>query len=293
MKPFDYRVPADLDEALALLAEHGDEGKLLAGGTALVILMKQELVQPSCLIDLRRLTSLAGIRELDGGLAVGALTTLREVETSPLVAGAFPALVETFARVANIRVRHVATVGGGLAHGDPSQDPPVTLLALDAEVHLVSAEGERTLPLDELFVDYYDTAVQPTEVLAEVRIPQLPPRSAATFLKFTPRTEDDYGTVTVAVRLTADPAGTRCEDVRIALGAVGSTTLRARAAESALKGQPLADAAFREAAALARAATDPIADLRGSSAYKQRMAEVFVRRALERAREDLSAILAV
>jgi carbon-monoxide dehydrogenase medium subunit len=288
MRAFEYHAPDSLDEALDLLSEHGDEAKLIAGGSALLIMMKQDLVQPGHLVGLQRIAGLGGIRRVNGDLAIGGLTTHRELETSPLVAEHCPALAETFRKVATIRIRNVATIGGNLVHGDPALDPPVTLLALGARVHLRSPSGERVLPLDDLFVDYYETAVQPDEVLTEVRVPAMPPGSSATFLKFLPRTEDDYGTVTVAVRLTADPSGQRCEDVRIALGAAGSTTLRARAAEDTLRGQPLGDQAFRAAAAAARGETDPISDLRGSADYKRQMAEVFVRRALERASAELT-----
>lgn len=287
MRGFEYHAPDSLEATLGLLAEHGDEAKLIAGGSALLILMKQDLVQPGHLVSLQRVAGLRGVREAGGALVIGGLTTHRELETSPLVARHVAALAETFRKVATIRIRNVATIGGNLAHGDPSLDPPVTLLALDARVRLQGSDGERTLPLDELFVDYYETAVRPDEVLTEVRVPPMPPKSSAVFLKFLPRTEDDYGTVTVAVRLSADPTGRRCQDVRIALGAAGSTTLRARAAEAALKGQPLGEEAFRAAAAAARGETDPISDLRGSADYKRRMAEVFVRRALTRAHEQL------
>jgi carbon-monoxide dehydrogenase medium subunit len=280
VKPFEYRAPETLSEALALLAEHGDDAKLIAGGTALVILMKQDLVQPAVLIDLRQVPGLNRIAADDEALAIGALTTHRDMERAPLVRSVSPALSETFSKVATIRVRTMATLGGNLVHGDPSLDPPVTLLALGASVRLVGPDGERTLPLDELFVDYYETAIEPTEILTEIQIPFLPRRSRATFLKFTPRTQDDYGTVTVAVRLTADRSGSSVEDVRIALGAVGPTCLRAIEAEAALRGQRLGDPAFREAAALARDAADPISDLRGTAEYKRDMVEVFVRRAL-------------
>ena len=155
MKPFEYHAPETLDEALDLLAEHGDEAKLIAGGSALLIMMKQDLVQPAHLVSLHRVAALRGIEERNGGLRIGGFTTHREAETSPLVAGRFPALAETLRKVATIRIRNVATSGGNLAHGDPALDPPVTLLALDARVRLQSREGSRMLPLGELFVDYY------------------------------------------------------------------------------------------------------------------------------------------
>ncbi len=289
MNLFDYRAVGSVDEALSLLAEYGDEAKLIAGGTALVIMMKQNLVQPSCLVDVRNISDLSGIRTSGEALSIGSLTTHREVETSPLVARHFPALAYTYSKVATIRIRDVATVGGNLAHGDPSLDPPVTLTALDARVRLVSGEGERVVPLDELYLDYYETDVRQGELLAELQVPFMPPRSQAAFIKFLPRTEDDYGTVTVGVRLTLDESGQRCADARVVLGAAASTTLRVRDAEAVLRGQAIGDAAFREAGAVAREQADPVSDIRGSSDYKKDMVEVFVRRALRQALDGFQA----
>jgi carbon-monoxide dehydrogenase medium subunit len=183
--------------------------------------------------------------------------------------------------VATVRIRNVATLGGNLAHADPALDPPVTLLALDARVRVASRGGDRLVALEAWFVDYYESVLRPDELIVEIQVPFMPPRSAATFLKFHPRTVDDYATVAVATRLTLDPDRTTCEDVRIALGAVGPTTLRAREAEAAVRGRPATAATFREAAALVRQAVVPLADIRGSERYKTDMAEVWVRRSLE------------
>lgn len=289
MIKFEYRAPTSLDETFSLLAEHGDEAKLVAGGTALLIMMKQQLVRPGYLVGLQKVPGMAGIRQVDGHLSIGALTTHREMETSALVAQHFPVLAETFRKVATIRIRNVGTLGGNLSHGDPALDPPVTLTALDAQVRLVSSDGERVVPLDGFFLDYYETAMQPGEVLAEIQVPFLQPRTAAAFIKFLPRTADDYATVSVTARLTLDQAGKNCQDVRIALGAAGSTTIRAREAESVLRGRPATEATFREAAAAVKTEVDPVSDIRGSSDYKRDMAEVFVRRALVRALEQLNA----
>lgn len=283
MHRFEWHVPTSLDETFELMDRYGEDAKLIAGGTALVIMMKQQLVRPGHLISLSRLSGLSGIRPDDGGLRVGGLTTHRELETSPLVAERFPALTETMHKVATIRIRNMGTIGGNLSHGDPALDPPVTLTALGASVRLVSKDDERVVPLDEFFVDYYETVMRPGEVLAEVLIPPVPSRSAASFIKFLPRTADDYATVAVATRLTLDESGTSVEDVRIALGAAGSTTIRARQTEAALRGQPATEASFREAAAVVKGEVDPISDIRGSAEYKTDMAEVFVRRALVQA----------
>ncbi len=284
MYGFTYQAPESLEETQQLLAEHGDEAKLLAGGTALVIMLKQELVNPTYLVDLRRLNGpLREIVDEDGGLRIGALTSHRQLETSELARRRAPALVETLHHLATVRIRNAATVGGSVAHGDPSLDLPATLVALDATVDVSSASGARTLSVDGLYLDYYETRLRPDEVVRSVRVPSLAPNTAATYLKYLSRTEDDYATVGVAARVTLDPTGARCEDVRLALSAAGSTTIRARAAEDALRGQPATEEAFRAAGAAVRDEVDPISDVRGSAEYKRDMAEVFVRRALERA----------
>lgn len=288
MNRFVFHTPASTQEALALLREHGDEARVIVGGTALVILMKQGLVQPGHLVSLSRLESLGGIRQEDGALRIGALVTHREAETSPLLRAHAPALAATFADVATVRIRNQATVGGNVAHGDPALDPPVTLTALDASVQVASADGERLVPLDTFYRDYYETALRPDEIVTGVYVPALPAASGAAYLKFLPRTQDDYATVGVAARLTLAGDGQSIADARVALGAVGSTTLRARAVENALRGQPATEAVFREAARAVRAEVDPISDSRGTAAYKRDMAEVFVRRGLVQALRALS-----
>src|SRR3990170_1165558 len=182
--------------------EYGTDAKLLAGGTALVIMMKQRLVRPSCLVSLRSVRGLNGIEVMDGGLRIGGLATHREVESSSLVRRRLPLLAETYRRVATIRVRNVATVGGGLAHADPNQDPPPTLIALGATVKASSANGSRLIPLDGFFTDYYETVLNPDEIITEIFVPRLPPDSGGAFLKFLPRTADDYATGSAAAALT-------------------------------------------------------------------------------------------
>jgi carbon-monoxide dehydrogenase medium subunit len=280
---FEYFAPDTLDEVFELLGRYGDEAKLIAGGTALVILMRQNLVRPTAVISLRRLRELAGIAADDGGLRIGALATHREAETSPLVAERARVLSETLRHVATIRIRNVGTLGGNLAHADPNQDPPATLIALGASVELASKQGRREVPVDEFFTDYYETALQPGEVVTAIRVPGLPARAAAAFSKFLPRSADDYATVSVAAVVSLDESGQRCQDVRIGLGSAGSTPIRARQAEDALRGQELTDQNLRQAAAVAKTEVDPISDIRGSAEYKRDMAEVWVRRTLERA----------
>ncbi len=283
MMPFEYRTPKNLKEVHASLKEFGTDARLISGGTALVIMMKQRLVRPSCLVSLRSVRGLNGIEVKDGGLSIGGLATHRDVETSSLVRRRLPVLSETYHHVATIRVRNTASVGGGLAHADPNQDPPPTLIALGATVKAISANGSRVIPLDEFFTDYYETVLNPDEIITEVFVPKLPPNSGSAYLKFLPRTADDYATVSAAAVLTLDKSKKTISDVRIALGSVGTTPIRAKDAEALLRGQPVKPEAFREAAEKAKEAVDPVTDFRGSAGYKKEMAGVFVRRALEKA----------
>jgi carbon-monoxide dehydrogenase medium subunit len=283
MKAFEYAAPRTLDEALAVLREHGDEARVIAGGTALVTMMRQRLVSPGYLVSLREISGLDRIEAANGGLRIGALVTHREVETSPLVREWIPILAETFRRVASVRIRHMATVGGALAHADPNQDPPVTLIALGARVGIRGAGGDRDLPVEEFFRDYYESALEPGEVVTSVIVPRLPVASGAAYVKFLPRTADDYATVAVAAILSVEPDGERCHTARIALGSVGVTPIRARAAEALLAGQRFGAEVLQAAGEAVKGAVDPLSDHRGSAAYKREMAAVMVGRALMQA----------
>ena len=279
MRPFDYLEPETLAEALVLLASDPDDTLVMAGGTSLVILMKQELIRPARLLGLRRIAELRAIRTGGGGLELGALATHGALARSPAVRSHAAALASTFATVATVRIREQATLGGNLAHADPAQDPPVTLLALDGVAVARSRFGERRIPLDALFVDLFETSLEPGEIILRVELPPLPAGARATYKKFLPATHDDYATVSVAAVVATDATGA-CAHARIALGGAAAVPLRAREAERSLAGRKLDDAAIREAAALAAAATDPIDDLRGSAAYKRAMVGVWTDRAL-------------
>lgn len=291
MNPFSYHRPDTLDEALALLQEHGEDAKVMAGGTALVIMMKQRLVLPDVLISLDRLRGLDEVREDNGSIRLGGLLTHRSAETSPVLRDRLPVLAETFSHVATVRIRNMATVAGSLAHADPNQDPPITLLALDARVRLRSADGERDLGLEEFFTDYYETVLEPEEVLTDVHIPLPQPHTGSAYVKFLPRSADDYATVGVAATVRLNPATGACEDCRIAMGCVGVTPLRAHEAERLVRGQDRSDTLLRQAGAAAQAITDPLSDTRGSAAYKRSMAGVFVRRALGQAWQQALATI--
>jgi carbon-monoxide dehydrogenase medium subunit len=287
MVPFEYQTPKSLKEVHQGLKTHGTDAKLIAGGTALVIMMRQRLVRPTCLISLRSLPKMNGITVKDSGIQIGALATHQEIATSSLVRRRIPLLADTYSHVATVRVRNMATVGGGLAHADPNQDPPPTLIVLGATAKVSSAEGTRTIPLESFFTDYYETVLKPDEFLTEIFVPALPAGSSGAYLKFLPRTADDYATVSAACVVTLDKNRKTFQDVRIALGSVGSTPIHAKEAEDLLRGQPVKPEALREAAEKAKLAVDPISDFRGSASYKTEMAGVFVRRALEKALQDL------
>jgi len=289
MNAFEYAAPRTLDEALAVLREQGDEARVIAGGTALVTMMRQRLVRPSYLVSLREVSGLGRIEAANGDVRIGALVTHREVETSSLVRERFPVLAETFRRVASVRIRNMATVGGALAHADPNQDPPVTLIVLGARVEIRGAAGGREVPVEDFFRDYYESVLEPGEVVTGVVVPRRTAASGAAYVKFLPRTADDYATVAVAATVSLQPDGQRCREARIALGSVGVTPLRARAAEALLAGHPFGVDLLRSAGELIKNAVDPLSDHRGSAAYKREMASVMAGRALTQAWEAARA----
>src|SRR5204863_4038895 len=260
MQAFEYRTPKSLKEVYQDLKQFGSDAKLIAGGTALVIMMKQRLVRPACLISLRSVRGLNAVAEKNGAIAIGGATIHRAVESAALIKRRLPVLAETYHHVATVRVRNMATVGGGLAHADPNQDPPPTLIALGATVKVSSADGSRTIPLEEFFTDYYETVLKPDEIITELYVPRLPANSGAAFLKFLPRTADAYATVSAAAVVTLDKSKKTFSDVRIALGSVGRTPIRAREAEAVLRGQPIKLEALQEAGEKAKQAVDSICD---------------------------------
>jgi len=278
---FDYHEPDSIDEATTLLAAHGSDAVVLAGGTAFAILYRGGLIKPGHVVGLRRCADLRGIRADDSGLWIGALATHREVERSDAVRAHHPAIADAFARIATVRIRHQATIGGNLAHADPAQDPPPILMAFDASVTVAGPGGARRLvPLDELFVDTFTTTLGEGEIITGVRIPPVKAGTRATYQKFLPRSEDDYATVSAAAAVRLDGEG-RVLSARVALGAVGPTPIRARAVENAITGRRPTAGLLADAAALVSEAIEPLDDARGSAAYKRDMAVVWTRRALE------------
>jgi carbon-monoxide dehydrogenase medium subunit len=281
MIPFTYLEPSNLDEALALLAQHGDEAKLIAGGTGLVNFMKQRLVRPRFVIGLRALKPLALIEE-ERGLRIGALATLQSLATCEPVRRSAPLLAEACGHVSTVRIRTMATIGGAMAHADPNLDTPPALMAMDGQIVARSQRGQRTIPTDRFFAGYYETVLAQDEIVTEILIPQQPAGSGVAFLKFLPATQDDYATISVAARVALNDDGTVAE-ARVALGAAAMVPVRARAVEAVLAGKVADEKAFREAASVVPDAIDPISDFRGSAEYKRKMAVVHVRRTLAEA----------
>ena len=279
MADFFFHAPEKLEEVLALLDQYGEDARIIAGGSALAVLMKQSLVQATHLVSLQNIQGLNDIYQKDQELYISALVKHREVETSSLVQEHTPLVAQVYSRVATVRIRNQATVGGGLAHADPAQDPPPGLMVLDARVKLVSSRGDRIVSVSDLFLDYYESAIQSDEVLTELIVPVPPPEARTIYLKYLPRTEDDYPTVAVAVLACLEDG--QCQELRIALGAVAPTPLRATKVEKALQGRRVTLQDVRQAADLMAEEVDPLDDFRGSAAYKRNMAVVFTRRALE------------
>lgn len=277
--PFDYACPEDLETALALLKEHADRAKVLAGGQSLLPMMKLRLAAPAVIVDVNRVEELRGLEEREGAVHFGALCRYAQIEASSLVAAKLPILADAAAVTADVAVRSRGTIGGSLVHADPAGDWAPPLLALEATVTLRGPEGERRLTVEELFQDAYSPDVKPEELLTGVTVPWKEPAATGAYLKFEKRA-GDFAVASVAVQLRLDGGG-RCEDVRIALGALGATALRARAAEALLMGATPTAAVVERAARAIQGDIDPFEDTRGSVAYKRHLAEVVFKKALE------------
>ena len=276
---FEYHRPDSLDEALQLLTEYGDEAKVLAGGQSLIPVMKLRLAAPAHLVDIGRL-GMDSIAEADGRLAIGALARHRDLERSDLLKARYPVMAAAAPLISDPVVRNLGTIGGSLCHADPAGDWGSVMLALQASVVLRSGRGERELPITEFLEDTFTTALEPDEILTEVRVPQPAGSSGGTYLKME-RKVGDFATVAAAVHLSLSD-GT-IERVGIGLTAVGSKNLQPTDAEASLAGAEPTEAAFAEAGRLAAEGSSPVKDVRGSAEYKRHVVDVYVRRGLARA----------
>jgi carbon-monoxide dehydrogenase medium subunit len=280
---FELLEPATLDEAVGLLDPDDLAVRAIAGGTALSLMVQSHIFKPTRLISLRRLNGeLRGIHvEADGSLRIGALTTLTELERSPVLAISEPVLSRALHTLSNVRVRNIATVGGHLAHGDPHMDLPPILVTLGARVRVVSPRGERWIDVADLITGYYETSLAGDELIVELHVPAQPPGSRAAYAKFTALSADDWPAVGVAVWMRRE--GETIVEARIAVGGATDHPTRMTAAEATLIGDASEMKKFAAAGDAAASEVEPLGDLRGSGPYKREMVRVHVRRALERA----------
>lgn len=283
MKPakFDYHAPTTVDEAIALLVRYGGDAKVLAGGQSLVPLLNFRLARPAALIDLNRITSLAYIREHDGHLRFGAMTRQRTIEFSPVVARRQPLLREATRWVGHLPIRSRGTIGGSIAHADPSAEYPAVLTALDGEVVARGSKGERTLAPHALFETYLTTSLAPDEIITEVRLPALPDGAGCAFEEFA-RRHGDFAIVGVAAAVWREDGRAHA---RLATAGVGGTPERLRACEDIVERDGLGDAAIDAAARRASEIVQPDSDIHASADYRRHLAGVLTERALKRARE--------
>jgi carbon-monoxide dehydrogenase medium subunit len=281
--PFDYHAPVSLADAIGLLQQHGDDAKVLSGGQSLLPLLKLRLASPVHLVDIGRIPGLEYIKEEDGYLKIGGRTRESALERSDLIKTKYPILYDTASVIADPLVRNRATVGGNLAHADPANDHPATMLALGAEVVVTGRGGERKIAIEKFFTGLFATALEPGEILTEIRIPMPPPRSGGAYVKLE-RKVGDFATAAAAAQVTLGATGA-IERAGIGLTSAGPTPVKAVDAERFLQGKTPDSTAIAEAARLAGKAASPSPDRRGSIEYKREMARVLTARALTAAVE--------
>ena len=288
IKDFKYFAPKTLKEALTLLDKYQDECKVIAGGQSLLVLMKQGLVAPEYLIDIKGLTELNYIKSDAKGLRIGALTTHRAIEKSAVIKRKCSVLAEMEQRLASIQTRNWGTIGGNICHGEPAGDPAPVLIALNATLSLASVKGKRNMAVEDFSLDYFETALEHNELLTEIQVPAAPPHTGTAYTKFNV-IESDLATVGVAVSITLRSGDGVCQDVRIALGASAPTPMRAKQAEAVVKGKKITDNLLKEAGEIASTEAEPISDIYASAEYRRELMKVLVSRvgkeALARAKQ--------
>jgi len=277
IKDFEHFAPKTLKEALTLLAKYQDDGKVICGGQSLLILMRQGLIAPKYLIDIKGISELSYIKEDKAGLKIGALTTHRAIEKSPVIKKKYPVLAEMETRLASIQTRNWGTIGGNLCHGDPAGDPAPVLIALNASLSMAGAKGKRSMPAEDFCLDYFEVALEPGELLTEIQIPAPPPRTGTVYTKFNV-IESDLATVGVGVSITLGSGDSVCQNVRIALGAAAPKAMRAKKAEAVLKGKKITEALLTEAGEVASTEAEPISDIYASEEYRRELVKVLVKR---------------
>ncbi len=282
---FDLLRPESLAEASELLLKYGEEARPIAGGTTLVILMKQRVLHFPYLVDLQGIAGLDQISEENGCISIGAMVTHRSVECSGIVRDSVPVLAQAFSKVGNVRVRETASVGGNLVHADYRLDPPPAFLILGADVILYGPKGTRTVPIRDLYRGIYETALEPAEILVEVKVPVMPEGSRAVYLKYQSLSANDWPCLGVAAFLSQSEG--HCRELRLGLAGLASTPLLIEGLDF-VRGQPLTDGLLEEVTRVADQQISPMSDLRGSEWYKRRMARVFIKRAIREVERQFS-----
>ncbi len=289
MIDFEYISAKTLQDACSLISQYKDEGKVLAGGQSLITLLRQKLIAPACLVDIK------GVPELDymrydekKGLVMGSLTTHRAIERSSVIQGKYPVLSEMEKSVASVQTRNWGTIGGNLCSADPIGDAAPTLLALSAQIKMVSVRGERMLPLEDFFTDYFTTVLEPDEILAEIQLPAPAAQTGVVYMKFS-TIEAGIKVVSASVLITLDAGKKTCKDARIVMSAVAPIPFIAKKAGEHLIGKSLNDQLIAEAAELAAEETSPSSDVHASAEYRREIAKVITRRATKEAFEKAKA----
>ena len=275
---FDYFAPKTVEEALGLLSKYKEEAKIFAGGQSSLVVMRQGLLQPEYLVDIKGLSELEYIKnDPKEGLRIGALTLHRDIEKSPVIKEQFPVLNEMENNLATVQTRNWGTIGGNICHGDPAGDPAPVFTVLNAKVKLAKTGKERIVPMEEFSKDYLEVDLEPGEMLIEIQVPPIAPNTGVAYEKLMVM-KGDMGVIGAAVSITLKQGSDVCEDVRIALSNAGSTPMRVKAAENILKGKAITDALLEEAGEAAAAEVDPPTDTHGSAEYRREMVKVFVKR---------------
>lgn len=275
-----FLVAESLDQAVDALQQYGDDATVVAGSTAVTIMLQQGLIEPGAIVSIGRIPGLRGIEREGDQLVLGALTTHREVELDSIVRETLPVLAYTFSVVANVRVRNAATVGGVVAEADYASDPPALLRALDAEVDITGPDGDRTVPIADFLLGFYETALDPAEIVTRVRVPLLPADAGSVYEKFTTRSSEDRPCIGVASVARFEADGATCADLRVAVGAAAEVPQRFTEVERTARGRAIDESLAASIAEQYAERIDPLSDMRGSDWYRREMIHVWVRRAI-------------
>ena len=290
IRDFVYLRAKTVKEALDLLEQHKDENKIICGGQSLLILMRQRLVTPEYLIDIKHVEELNYINfDPKEGLKIGATTPHRAIEKSSMIKEHFPVLVDMEENLASIQTRNWGTIGGNLAHGDPAGCPAPVFIALNATVKMANKERERSIPVEDFTLDYFETALEESELLLEIRVPVMPLKTATVYEKFN-IIKNDMGIVSVAASVTLDDDGVSCKDVRIVLGAAASTPIRAKEAEEMVVGQKFSDKLLDLVGERASEEADPVDDIHATEAYRRRLVKALTKKIVKKAWEQAKTL---